>query len=200
MRNPAVEVLADGPLAGLALVGANRPVVEYRVAGDHLEPPIRGHVARAPPHHRDQLRLVVQLLADARADQRLAVRDQGAGSAHEEGRVLRPLVPAFLGVVRIVQPQAQDLSGPGNRQPVAHPGGVDQAVLARVVHRLGEATHALGAGGQQADDVPGQARRGDGEVDEPLAAARGEHGLVVVFDDTQAHGAVSPGSMRRSDY
>lgn len=65
-------------------------------------------------HHRE-FSLVIEAVRHARS-QRLGVgREQRRGTAQEKPRVHRLFAPAFLGMIEIVQAQAQDLAGLGHQ-------------------------------------------------------------------------------------
>ncbi len=68
----------------------------------------------------DHLRFVIERLGDLRTDDRLAMRNQRRRSAHEDGREFRQIVAlrSFLDVFEIIQAEANDLSGPTDRQPI----------------------------------------------------------------------------------
>src|SRR6185437_6317035 len=106
-----VEILADGPLRGLALIIAHRPVVEAGIAGDIAERVGGANVPRPTAHHGDQLRLVVEFDRGPGPPHRLAMGDQRGGATQEEARIFRLGVTAFGGVVDIVEAETDDLSG-----------------------------------------------------------------------------------------
>jgi hypothetical protein len=81
-----LEVLADGPLRGLALVVAQRGVVEAGVAGDAGQGLLLGHLARGAADDQGELGLVIELVGNRRQAQRRAVRQQRGAAAHEQGR------------------------------------------------------------------------------------------------------------------
>src|ERR1043165_5853613 len=59
------------------------------------------------------------LLGSLRADDRLTVRHHRGEAAHEDGREFRNVVAlrAFLDVLQIIEPEAEDLARPRDRQP-----------------------------------------------------------------------------------
>ena len=71
-----VEVLADGPLAALALIRSHRAVVERAVAGDRIERAVFRCMARARPDNNRELRFVIESIANARHEHWLLVTDQ----------------------------------------------------------------------------------------------------------------------------
>ena len=106
--------LADGPLRGLALVVAQRGVVEAGVAKHRIERVcLRNEASPAPDDHR-QLRFEIELVGHLGHFQRRTVRQQGGGAAQKDGRVVTDLVAAFLGMVHVVDPQADDLAWAGH--------------------------------------------------------------------------------------
>ncbi|MNG21769.1 hypothetical protein D3C84_1061720 [compost metagenome] len=70
-----------------------------------------GDVAAAATDDHRQFAFIVQLLGNDRANDRLAVADEGRGEAREKGGVGGLFVRAFLGVIGIVEPYADDLPG-----------------------------------------------------------------------------------------
>ncbi|MCY1422446.1 hypothetical protein D9M71_381230 [compost metagenome] len=82
--------------------------------------------AAATDDHR-QFALVVQLFGSVRADDGLAVADQGGGETREEGGVGGLFVGAFLRVVGVVQADADDLARTLDRRQIADRVAIDDA-------------------------------------------------------------------------
>ena len=121
-RRERVERLAGHPLlAGLVeLPVASRDVVPDRIAADMLESPLAWDVPSAPADHHDKLCLVVNLLADGRQDNHLAVANQGCGVFAEEHRLFRHGNAALGGMIAIVEPDANDLPRVRHRRQEPH--------------------------------------------------------------------------------
>ena len=105
-----VEVLAGRPLVRLALIVAQGPVVEDRVAKDMVQRVVFGDMAPARADDDHQFGLVIQLVRTARSHHRLSCRHDRIACAHEDRRILRNLIAAFLDVLDIVETQAEDLA------------------------------------------------------------------------------------------
>ncbi|MCY1180882.1 hypothetical protein D9M73_213540 [compost metagenome] len=86
-------------------------------------------MAAAALQYHGHLALVVEGVGDARADQRLVVRDEAAVEAREQGRVVRLGVGRFLGVVSVVQADADDLAGLAHQRQVVLLADLDQRAL-----------------------------------------------------------------------
>ncbi|MCY1229290.1 hypothetical protein D9M72_416520 [compost metagenome] len=86
--------------------------------------------AAAADDHR-QLAFIVQLLGHARANDGLTVANEGGGETREEGGVGGLFVRAFLGVIGVVEPYADDLPGTLDGGQVADGGRVQLAGLAQ---------------------------------------------------------------------
>src|SRR3954464_10076242 len=112
------EVLAGGPLDGVALPVAHRAVVVAAVARD-VAPRIllRDAPAGFADDHRD-LGLEVEVLRFLRPDDRLLMPDLRFRDADEDRRLLRVVAPGLDDVVLVVQADAENLARVGNhRQP-----------------------------------------------------------------------------------
>ena len=92
-----------------------------------------GQMLGALADDQDQLGFVIERLGHLRADDRLAVRHQRGEPAHEDRREFRNIVAlrAFLDVFEIIQPEANDLSRPADRQGVGDPESGFRAAPAR---------------------------------------------------------------------
>src|SRR5439155_1732302 len=84
----AGEVLAGGPLDGVALPVAHRAVVVAAVAGDVIPGILLGNSPSSPADDDRDLRLVVEVLRFARAQDRLPVAHLRFGKAQEQRRLL----------------------------------------------------------------------------------------------------------------
>jgi hypothetical protein len=104
-------------LERVLLVVAHRPVVETRIAGDDLGAVLLAQMPCAPSDDDGELRLVVQLHRRLRANDRLTVRDERRGPAHEERGIVLTLERPLVDVVAIVQARAEDLPGACHREP-----------------------------------------------------------------------------------
>ena len=114
-----IECLADHPLAGGHLEIARAHVIENGVAEHVLAPALFGNVAASPADHHGQLRLVIGLGGVLRKHDGMAVpghrrRKLGEDRGHHGNRHFR-----FLGVIAVVQADADDLGRPGNRRSQA---------------------------------------------------------------------------------
>ena len=108
----AVEVLADRPLRGALLVIAHRHVVEAAVAEHVIDGARFADMTRHPrADHERELGFVVEQRRDAGPDAGSAVADERALAAKEEPRVVGLLAAAFLGVVVVVEAEADGLAG-----------------------------------------------------------------------------------------
>jgi hypothetical protein len=112
----AVEILSHVPLAGAALEFAHRAVVETGIAGDAAERLAQIRVFDAAADHHQQLRLIVKCFRSKRAHDRGEMRVERGLAAHEDRGIFRLLVPAFLGVFEIIEPEANDLARARYRQ------------------------------------------------------------------------------------
>src|SRR3954463_6990140 len=134
------EVLAGGPLHGVALPVAHRALVVAAVAGDVIPRVLlRDAPAGLADDHRD-LRFEVEVLRLTRADDRLLVAQLRFGHAQENRRLLGVVAPRLDDVVLVVEADADNLVRVGDyRQPrdvrllvVGRPvqvfGGVGEAV------------------------------------------------------------------------
>ena len=74
------------------------------------------HILAITPDHNREFRLVIDLLADLRQNDRVAVRDQRVAKLAEHDGLGRNGLAAFDGVVAIVQPDAEDLPRIVNRR------------------------------------------------------------------------------------
>ena len=110
-RARAVEVLARGELRGVALVVADRTVLEARVPADVVEGVGDVDGPARPADHHGQLALVVEDVAGRRAHERRARGHQRGAVPGEERRVLGDDLGGRLGpVVVVVEPDAEDAS------------------------------------------------------------------------------------------
>ena len=103
----------------------------------------------APADDQDHFGFVIEGLGHLRADDRLAVRHQRGQAAHKNGRELWNVIAlrAFLDVLEIIQPEADDLARPANGQPVGQarerPARGGRGPLGDIGKRLGIAVIAL---------------------------------------------------------
>ena len=112
----AVEVLAQRELAArLPLPVAHRAVVEAGVAGDHAERLLLRHVAALLADHDGELGLPVELVGVARPRHLAVVRHQRVVEAAEHDRIGRDRAAGLLGVLAVVEADAQDLARVGDR-------------------------------------------------------------------------------------
>src|SRR5260221_1840343 len=116
-----VEILADRPLRGLALVVAHAAVVEAGIARDTVERLVLGDMARRAADHGNEFGLVIELDRRLRPEHRLAMRDERGRAAHEEARIFRLGMTAFLGVIGVIEAEANDLARVPNRHQEAQP-------------------------------------------------------------------------------
>ena len=114
-RARGVEILAGRPLVRLALVVANRAIVEDRVCKDMAKSLAFGNVPTALADDDHQFGFIIQLLGARRAYHRLARGHQRTRAAHEQRRIGRHVVAAFLDVIDIVQTKADRLAWACNR-------------------------------------------------------------------------------------
>ncbi len=128
------EILAGGPLDGVALPVAHRAVVVAAVAGD-VAPRIllRDAPASTSDDHRD-LGLEVEVGRFARPDDRLLVADLRLGQADEDRGLLGVVAPGLDDVVLIIEADAED---PFRVRDHRQPGDVGLLVVRRLVHVLG---------------------------------------------------------------
>src|SRR5882672_5332145 len=136
------EVLAGGPLHGMALPVAHRALVVAAVARD-VAPRLllRDAAARSSDDYRD-LRLVVGVLRFARAEDRLLVADLRLRHAQEDRRLLGVVAPGLDHVVLVVQADTDDLVRIRDHR---QPGDIRLLVIGRlggVLRRLGESVAA----------------------------------------------------------
>src|SRR5207244_5245688 len=107
----AREVLAGGPLDGVALPVAHRAVVVAAVAGDVIPGILLGNPPSGPADDDRDLRLVVEVLRLARPQERLLVAHLRLGEAQEQRRLLGLVAPGLLAVLFVVEADAGDLAG-----------------------------------------------------------------------------------------
>ena len=91
---------------------------------------------------QDHLGFVIERLGDLRTNDRLTMSNKRGRAAHEDGGKFRQVVAlgAFLDVLKVIQAQANDLSGAGHRQPI----GQARQRLVRVRRRpLGKVSNRL---------------------------------------------------------
>lgn len=136
---PAVEALADGPLAAapLELPVAVRDVVADGVAQDAVEGAGLGHVGAALADDGDELALVVEALAalgHAGDGDGVVGAGEGGGGLVEEHGVGGDGAVGLLGVAAVVEPQA------AHRADVLRREGAQEA--ADVGHLVGDAVRA----------------------------------------------------------
>ncbi len=80
-------------------------------------------MASTTADHDHQFRFIVKAVGRARQDERSAVRHERSGRPHEDGGIVWNVVPAFRGMVAIVEADAKNFSWIGDRQPPANPFG-----------------------------------------------------------------------------
>ncbi len=149
-----VEGFADGPLLFFAaeLPVAGGDVVPAGVTADVLEcGGIVGDVFGGFADDDDEFGFVVDLLGDFGQLDRIAVRDERVGVFREDDGFGGNGFPAFDGVIAIVQPDADDLAGFGNRRQDFD--GV-----------CGE-FDGIGVGGGGCDQLPQRGRSGENGLD-----------------------------------
>ena len=184
-----VEVLADRPLRRALLVVAHRDVVEAAVAEDEVQGGVLRDVLAAPADHHRELGLVVELVRDARAQRLAAVRQQRTRAAEEEPRVLGLLATAFLGMVVVVQAEADHLAGLGQQRRQRR-GRQRQARRRRSQGRARRGGE-VDAGAQRRAQVGRHLRLSVLEIDEGVAVDRGQPGGAVAQVGGELHAAVS---------
>ena len=104
------------PLPVRELQVARAHVVRAEVSAHRLERVFLRHALDSRADHDAELGLVVGLGHDRRDDDRLARADQGRRPLREEERLRRKLRALLLGVVGVVQADADDLSRTLDRQ------------------------------------------------------------------------------------
>src|SRR6266849_4717647 len=80
----------------------------------------------AAADNRDELTFVVELLRDVWTDDGSTVTDEAGVHAREQGRVVRLHKAAFIGVIEIVQSDANDFFGVRNRRKTDHRRHIDR--------------------------------------------------------------------------
>ena len=115
-----VERLPGRPLARQHLDIARADIVEGHCARDIRERRVGGDLFAAPADHHRQLGLVVDLLADARQDDRAVGTGQRVAELREEDRHLGHFEAGLGRVLAIVQPEADNLVGIGDGWTQAH--------------------------------------------------------------------------------
>src|SRR5262245_30422066 len=150
----AIEVLAHVPLRRLALEFAHRAFVGAGIAGDARGRIVHRQMFRGPADDQHQLGLVVERFGGAWPDDRALVRHHRGQAAHEDRREFRDVVAlrAFLDVLEIVEPEADDLAGPAHRQRICE---TRERAMRRGGRALGKVLDgrqvALGRGEQRAE-------------------------------------------------
>ena len=111
--------LAARPLSVLELEVARADVVRAQVAAHRLERVLLRHGLHPRPDDDAELGLVVALRHDRRDHDRLARPDQRVRPLREQQRLLRQLDALLLGVVPVVETDADDLARTLDRQHAA---------------------------------------------------------------------------------
>src|SRR5207302_11143539 len=114
----ACEVLAGGPLDGVALPVTHRAVVVAAIAGDVIPRILLGNSPSSPANDDRDLCLVVEVRRFARTQDRLLVAYLRFAKAQEQRRLLGLVASGLLTVLLVVEADADDLVGIGDhRQP-----------------------------------------------------------------------------------
>ena len=169
-RREGLAHLALRPLARHELEVAGAHVVDDRIAEDVVEGPLPGDVARRAPDDDAELDLPVELLAAPRPEDRLARVEDRVAPLREHGRLRRHRHARLLGVVPVVEADADDLAGVGDR-------GVQAEGVERRLRPLGDRPDRVEGGGAGFEERP-RARREQGGGDglgaaDSLAGERG---------------------------
>ena len=153
-------------------------------------------MARAGSDDDSQLRLVVELVGDLRADQRLAVRGERGRAAQEDGGIVGDWVVPLLRVQRVVQPDADDLARArhGGQQRQA---GQGPRLRARQLGRerlrgLGQVQRGEGGG-----RVRGQVRHHVGQGHHGVAQPGAQGRAAPILKRDQPHRTASPERLAR---
>ena len=152
------EIFPRNELAGVPLIFADRAFVVAGIPRHHALPVFLGDVTAALAYDHRHLALVIERHGRVRAHHRRAVSDLGRRETGEHDRLLRRLPPAFQDVRQVVQPDAQDFLGVGDR---------------RQERDVGQLERGMGRGliGQRrcCPQRMLQRRRSAAEVDDPVA-------------------------------
>ena len=109
-RRKAIERFAQEPLAArlLGLPIAGRDVVTAGVSGDVFQSALAWDMPTACADDDHELRLVIDFVREPRHDDRIALRPKCRGEFAKHHGLRRRLFAGFLGVIGVVQPNAND--------------------------------------------------------------------------------------------
>src|SRR5437016_2123324 len=145
-RRHRVADLARGPLAGDELEVAGADVVDVRVARDVVERALARHEARGPADDDAELHFPVELLRSARTQNRLARIENGGVPLREDGRLLGDRLAGLLGVVAVVETDADELAR-------VRDGRVQPGRAARYGHPFRDGSDRVLAGGATFEEL-----------------------------------------------
>ena len=191
-RRERVDRLAARPQRVLQLQVARADVVERHRAGDVRQGVRVGDVARRTADHERQLRLVVDVVGvRGRQHDRLAAAAQRVCELREPHRRRRDVLPGLLGVVAVVQADADDLLGVGDRRAQLHVGQPNRLGGGGVGGTRGQIAQAVRVQfRQQATHTRGCAQgRGRHEA---LAHQDRRRGLLATREADETHRAQPP--------
>ncbi len=205
-RGQGVADLAGRPLTGDELEVAGAHVVDDRVTGHVVERALARHEAGGAADDDAELDFPVELLRSARPQDRLAGIEDGGVPLREDGWLLGNRLAGLLGVVAVVEADADELAGigDGRMQPRrvlghGHPfrdggdgilaGRASFEELSRRIRNQGGGD-GLGSGHASLGERGGQARL---EIGDAVTLQRAEPGRLAVLREAHELHGIPPG-------